>query len=108
MSTVGETPKKEEAKSSAVTKKTTDFVNNRRIGSNRVSVIPGLHVTELKDKLEKKGITKASQVLGSFLLLDRNEEKFKDWLMSNCGGLNDKHHKPCYDALQQWCKEHID
>ena len=57
----------------------------------------------LGERLRKEGFGKAYHVLGKFLLLDMDEEKFKAWLGSTCYA-NPKQQSECYHCLVDWCQ----
>ncbi|XP_072298879.1 barrier-to-autointegration factor B-like [Eucyclogobius newberryi] len=53
-------------------------------------------------RLENKGFDKAYAVLGQFLVLNKDEELFRDWLEDACGA-NAKQQRDCYNCLKEWC-----
>lgn len=54
-------------------------------------------------KLKKKClILKAYVVLGQYLVLKKDEQRFKDWLKETCGA-NAKQQEDCYQCLKGWC-----
>ena len=57
--------------------------------------------------LREAGFTKAEAVLGQFLVLGRDEKTFKTWLKGLCTTMNAKHQNECYEALKQWCEQHV-
>lgn len=41
-------------------------------------------------------------VLGQFLVLKKEEELFRDWLLDTCGA-NKKQQSDCFTCLKEWC-----
>ncbi len=83
------------------TKKHKTFVNEP-IGMKEVDKIPGIRVTA-KVELQKIKITRASQVLGYYLTMER--EQFCEWLQQF--DANKGNQKACYEALKEFCDYHI-
>lgn len=57
-----------------------------------------------KRQIEKKKclILQAYVVLGQYLVLKKDEQRFKDWLKETCGA-NAKQQEDCYQCLKGWC-----
>ncbi|XP_067681849.1 barrier-to-autointegration factor-like [Haliotis asinina] len=81
-----------------------DFVSEP-MGDNLVTELPGIG-SVLGSKLSEAKFTKAYNVLGQFLVLDKNEELFVGWLKETCSA-NSKQAGDCYTALNAWCDEHL-
>ncbi|CAL8362972.1 unnamed protein product [Lota lota] len=85
---------------SSTSKKHKDFVAEP-MGEKKVMALAGIG-DALGRRLEEKGFDKASLVLGQFLVLNRNEKLFRDWLKDTCGA-NSKQQGDCYGCLKEWC-----
>ena len=55
----------------------------------------------LGKKLEERGFDKAYVVLGQFLVLDKDEDIFWEWLKDTCG-TNAKQSQDCFRYLRGW------
>ena len=71
------------------------------MGEKRVTDLAGIGPV-LGERLTDKGFDKAYVVLGQFLLLQKNEELFVDWIKGECKA-NAKQAKDCYGCLAAWC-----
>ncbi|VDM19847.1 unnamed protein product [Hydatigera taeniaeformis] len=71
------------------------------IGDKSVFELPGVGEV-LGQKLKRKGYGMAYNVLGQYLLLNKDEELFIDW-MKLVSSANQKQAKDCFDALDSWC-----
>lgn len=85
-------------------KKHDNFVNSP-MGQKEVSKLPGIGIT-IKQRLNEKGITRAYQVFGQFLVLNKDRDSFFEWLRA-CG-VDDGKCQACFDALDDWSKHHLD
>lgn len=85
------------------TKKHRDFVAEP-LGDKSVDQIPGIG-GELKGRLEAKGISKSYQVVGYFLFVEKNEDRFKEWLIQQCPA-NRGQLTNCFNAVKEWCSSH--
>ncbi|XP_046561955.1 barrier-to-autointegration factor-like [Haliotis rubra] len=56
----------------------------------------------LGDRLGEAGFNKAYIVLGKFLMLEKHEERFVEWLKETCSA-NSKQAGDCYTCLKTWC-----
>ncbi|XP_061601339.1 barrier-to-autointegration factor-like protein [Cololabis saira] len=83
------------------TRKHRDFVREP-IEDKPVTALPGIGEV-LGEKLVKKGFTKASALLGHFVQMGRDPEKFKAWLKETSGA-NDYQADLCTRALVEWCE----
>lgn len=86
------------------TKKHKLFVSEP-LGQKSIDVLPGVGKT-LTQRFLASNITKAHHVVGAFLLLDMQRDKFLSWFKQECGG-NERHANMCFDAIQQWCIQFI-
>ncbi|GFN95607.1 barrier-to-autointegration factor [Plakobranchus ocellatus] len=77
---------------------------NEPIGNKHVSKVPGIGKT-LGDELAKARIDKAYKVLAQFLMRDKAEAKFKDWLQKTCKA-NEEQQRDCFNAMRDWCTQH--
>ena len=78
-----------------------------KIGNKKASELPGIGKCGTLC-LEDKEITKAYQVLAHFLLCDKDQGKFTEWLKKVNPAANKQHQKACYDALKQLCEKYLD
>ncbi|XP_061600807.1 barrier-to-autointegration factor-like protein [Cololabis saira] len=70
-----------------------------------VTALPGIG-EELGKKLRTRGFTRASAVLGHYLQMRGELDRFKDWLKNAIHA--DNHQADlCTRALEEWCKNHI-
>ena len=73
------------------------------LGTESVTIVPGIGEV-LGDKLiKKKGISTAKQLFGHYLIAP---DDFKDLIMS-VGG-NSKHQKDAYEAMKEYDEQHLD
>ncbi|XP_064175843.1 barrier-to-autointegration factor-like [Anguilla rostrata] len=75
------------------------------MGEKPVMALPGISTVSAA-KLEEKGFKKANHILGQFLVLDKDERRFKEWLHDACGA-NVKQQEDCYRCLQEWCNSFL-
>ena len=65
------------------TKKRSTFLSTPLNAVTSLTQIPGIGTATL-EKLTKAGITTPSQLLGQFMLLNKNPEAMSNWLRSAC------------------------
>ncbi|XP_070183091.1 barrier-to-autointegration factor-like [Littorina saxatilis] len=86
-----------------ITQKHRDFAAGP-MGKKLVTDLAGIGPI-LGAKLRDKGFKYAYNVVGQYLVLNKNEEKFKDWLCKKCpadaGQQND-----CFNCVKGWCDAH--
>ncbi|XP_026469198.1 barrier-to-autointegration factor-like [Ctenocephalides felis] len=70
------------------------------MGNKLVTELPGIG-SVLAQRLANAGYLKASSVLGQFLAMDKDQEKFKLWLKSVCQA-NSKQANDCYISMRDW------
>ena len=70
-----------------------------------VSALPGIGDVAAKE-LEKAGFKKAYKVVGQFLVLDKDKDAFKEWLMRTSGARADCREK-CYKAIKEWTDNYV-
>ncbi|XP_033102720.1 barrier-to-autointegration factor-like [Anneissia japonica] len=71
------------------------------MGDKPVTDLAGIGAT-LGGRLEAAGFNKAYVVLGQFLILQKQEELFTDWLKDTVQA-NKKQAGDCYLCLKEWC-----
>jgi len=71
------------------------------MGEKAVTELPGIGV-KLGEKLKERGFERAYVVLGQFLILNKDEEMFIDWVKSEIGA-NSKQAGDCCKGLKEWC-----
>ncbi|VDI01770.1 Hypothetical predicted protein [Mytilus galloprovincialis] len=77
---------------------------SRSIKGVGVGDVPGIG-DKSKERLSKEKITKAQQLLGHFLILDMDKEKFKDFLQKF--GMNEKQQTDAFNAVNDWAEQHL-
>ncbi|KAK0154605.1 Barrier-to-autointegration factor [Merluccius polli] len=82
-------------------KKHRDIVDEP-MGEKNVMSLPGIGEAHGK-RLEDKRFDKAYKVLGQFLVLGKDEKRFKKWLKDTCGA-NIKEQDDCYGCCREWCQ----
>ncbi|XP_061601191.1 barrier-to-autointegration factor-like protein [Cololabis saira] len=82
------------------TQKHKDFVSGP-MEDKLVTALPGIG-EELGQKLAIHGYKKAYKVLAKLLVLEKDAQKFKDWLRDDMGA-NDEQAYLCHNALWVWC-----
>uniref|UniRef100_A0A8C5CR91 Barrier-to-autointegration factor-like protein n=1 Tax=Gadus morhua TaxID=8049 RepID=A0A8C5CR91_GADMO len=87
---------------SSTTQKHRFFVSEP-MGEKKVTALAGIG-DALGKRLEDKGFDKAEKVLGHFLMLGKDEGRFKCWLKDACGA-NSRQQDHCYRCLRDWCPE---
>ncbi|XP_017772979.1 PREDICTED: barrier-to-autointegration factor-like [Nicrophorus vespilloides] len=60
----------------------------------------------LGSELIAAGFDKAYVVLGQFLVLKKNKEKFQEWLKDTCNANSDQSQK-CFNCLNDWCEKFL-
>ncbi|KAJ8045114.1 Barrier-to-autointegration factor [Holothuria leucospilota] len=85
---------------SSTSKKHRDFVGEP-MGDKGVTDLAGIGEV-LGTRLKDRGFHCAYNVLGQFLVLNKNEELFMDWLKDTAGA-NAKQGRDCYNCLKDWC-----
>lgn len=75
------------------------------MGDKLVYELPGIGPV-LGGRLQNRGIIRARDVLGRFLVLNKDEWKFKNWLRDSCGA-NAKQQRECYNCLRAWTSNHL-
>ena len=75
------------------------------MGGKRVTDISGIgpHWGEV---LRWKGFEFATQILGQYLVFNRDEQKFRGWLQQQFG-IWWLHSAQVYNALQEWSIHHV-
>lgn len=87
----------------ATTKKHDDFVSSP-IGEKLVTDLPGIG-DRTGRLLNDKGFTRAYKVIGQFLILDKDEQRFKDWLVTF--GTDQLQIERCYNCVKTWCQNYM-
>ncbi|XP_076024294.1 barrier-to-autointegration factor-like [Genypterus blacodes] len=75
------------------------------MGEKRVKELPGIGEA-LGRRLTEKGFGMAVTVLSQFLVLGKDEQKFRSWLKDICGA-NLKQQKECYECLKEWSLNYL-
>jgi len=88
----------------SITKKHKTFVSEP-IGHKKVHHLPGIGKT-LQARMEAKQFGTVMHILGMFLLMEMDREKFLTW-MNDQFEARPKDSVMCYNALHVWCLEFI-
>ena len=75
------------------------------MGEKDVTIISGIGRT-LGTILTDKGFGKAYAMMGQFLILNKDEIKFKNWLKQICGA-NEKQQQDCCNCIKGWCESFV-
>lgn len=70
------------------------------MGGKAVTELAGVGDT-LGKRLEDRGYAKSSAVLGQYLAMNKDEQKFGSWMKDTCGA-NTKQSSDCYKSLSEW------
>uniref|UniRef100_A0A8C5CLI7 Barrier-to-autointegration factor n=2 Tax=Gadus morhua TaxID=8049 RepID=A0A8C5CLI7_GADMO len=70
------------------------------LGRKRVDALPGIG-NALARRLEAEGYDKVFQVVGQYMVLGKDEERFNRWLHDACGA-NRKQQYDCHKAINGW------
>ena len=84
---------------SSTTVKHQNFIQEP-MGEKEVTKLAGIG-TAFGEELVNRGFDKAYVVLGQFLVLKKDEEKFIDWL-EDLIGADRRNSSACYNCLQAW------
>ncbi len=57
--------------------------------------------------LHEKGFEKAYNLLGQFLVLNKDETVFDAWLQYEVTSMNYTHRAKCCYCLREWCKQNL-
>ena len=60
----------------------------------------------LGERLKNKGYEKAYMVFGQFLVLGKDEKRFKGWLHETCKA-DKREQSDCYSCIQEWCDRYF-
>ena len=75
------------------------------IGDKNVFALPGIGKV-YGENLEAAGFKRAYAVVGQFLILEKSEVRFKEWLNETCGA-DARNQQSCYMALKDWTQQHM-
>jgi len=92
-------------KTLSTSKKHDDFIRGP-IGNKPVDLVAGIGPANAKF-LAKKHITTAIQLLGQFLLMNKDVPRFVEWLRVNVPGMYANHRLACAHCLAQYCKNNM-
>jgi hypothetical protein len=68
-----------------------------------VGAISGIGVV-YEEKLRSHGIYFAYNLLGQFLILNKDKDAFRDWMLTTIG-MTEKHIDTCIKCLQVYCEK---
>lgn len=86
---------------STTSQKHRNFVSEP-MGDKPVTELAGVGAV-LGTRLQQAGYVRATAVLGKFLALDKDQERFKTWMKIICNA-NTKQANDCYQCLNEWCE----
>jgi hypothetical protein len=89
---------------SSTSKKHASFVSEP-MGEKEITDIAGIGETYGK-KLRDLGFEKAYNLLGQYLLINKDEEMFKEWLKDEVG-MNGKHLNDCHNCISEWTRSYV-
>ena len=75
------------------------------MGLKSVRCLPGIGPV-MGRRLQDKNFGQADMVLGQFLTMGKDHDKFGQWLAETCQA-NARHQRLCSNALQDWCNHHL-
>ncbi|XP_037638136.1 barrier-to-autointegration factor B-like isoform X1 [Sebastes umbrosus] len=75
------------------------------MGNKSVRCLPGIGESRAS-KLEQQDFNRADAVLGQFLRLNRDRQRFTNWL-KDASGANIRQAGLCYDCLGEWCDNNL-
>lgn len=75
------------------------------IGDKPTNALPGIGKVS-SGILADKGIRRADAVFGQYLAMNQDGDRFKGWLMSECGA-NAKQRSDCLGAVKEWRENHM-
>merc|ERR1711917_38484 len=93
-----------EKKMSTTSKKHANFVSEP-MGEKEISEIAGIGPT-FKKRLNDKGFEYAYNLLGQFLLLNKDEETFQEWLKDEAE-MNSKYAKDVSNCISEWTRSYV-
>ncbi|XP_019630678.1 PREDICTED: barrier-to-autointegration factor-like isoform X2 [Branchiostoma belcheri] len=85
------------------TKKRDEFMKAGTLDDKPASFIPWVGDV-LASKLADNGFTKAVQVVGQYMALNRDKHKFKEWIKSIADNAKGEE---IYNAVKDWCDKHL-
>ncbi|KAK9736690.1 Barrier to autointegration factor [Popillia japonica] len=80
-------------------KKHSNFVSEP-MRNKPVGEVPGIGKTSA-GRLDSRGYGESRDVLGKYLAVKGDEQRFRDFVMSNAGA-NSKSTGDCYKAMKEW------
>ncbi|XP_077497231.1 barrier-to-autointegration factor-like [Amblyomma americanum] len=86
---------------SSTSKKHRSFTSEP-MGNKSVTDLAGIG-DSLGGRLRDQGFMRADNVVGQYLLMRRNEDRFTSWL-SNASGANRRQARDCYRCVDDWCQ----
>merc|ERR1712168_200236 len=96
--------KKKREKMSTTSKKHANFISEP-MGDKEVSEIAGIGPTYQK-RLKEKGFEYAYNLLGQFLLVNKDEEMFKEWLKEEIS-MTAKYQKDATECIAEWTRSYV-
>lgn len=76
------------------------------MGEKDVSALPGIGNT-FASVFKENGFNMAHQVLGQYLVFDKDENRFKDWLKATFRNMNARHMDSLYQSLREHCGNYV-
>jgi len=89
---------------STTSKKHANFVSEP-MGEKEVNEIAGIGPTYEK-RLKESGFQYAYNLLGQFLLLNKDEETFQEWLKDEIS-MTKKYSKDCSGCIAEWTRSYV-
>ncbi|KAI6240644.1 Barrier-to-autointegration factor [Aphelenchoides fujianensis] len=89
----------------STSKKHQDFVDAATIRNKEITDVPGVGPT-YANRFQERGITKADQMLGQLLVVQKDEQKFANWTKETAG-MRPGHSKAAYNSLNSWANQNM-
>merc|ERR1739838_1010385 len=96
--------KKKRKKMSTTSKKHANFISEP-MGDKEVSEIAGIGPTYQK-RLKEKGFEYAYNLLGQFLLVNKDEEMFMEWLKEEVS-MTAKYQRDATECIAEWTRSYV-
>jgi len=82
-----------------------DNFERQSLNSKPVENVPG--VEQLKDEFNEKKFTKAYHLLGQYLLLNKDNDLFDEWLKTDFPSMTAENRSQCIDSLFNWTNNNL-
>jgi hypothetical protein len=76
------------------------------LGEKTIDNVPGIDPL-IEEEFNKFGFTKAYQLLGQYLLCNKNNEQFNNWLETTIPSMTPYNRHDCINALSEWVHNNL-